>query len=131
MSPRRTMLTVQDWPQPKSGKAYRCRIDKCRLRRKAAVLQIDLYHLDSEMEGKLQSLDFALPIRPGNPLSRFLGACQLDVSQIGSHVCLDEIIGRLVGLRYEKASGSEERAAVTFIPVPDPSASKPASTGNP
>ena len=127
MSPRKTILTVEDWPKPKNGKVYRCRIRECQLHRKAAVLQIILYHLDPEMEGKLQEVDFSLPIRPGNPLSHFIAACKLDVSQIGSQVCLDEIVGKFVGLRYDKPKDSDEHEAVTYIPITDQPASKSAN----
>ena len=131
MSPRRIILTVEDWPQPRSRKIYRCRIEEYQLDRKAAVLQIALYHLDPEMEGKLQTIDFGLPIRSGNPLSHFITACKLDVSQIGSQICLDDVIGKIVGLRYEKTKDSEKPEVVSFIPIADQSASKPVSSESP
>ena len=73
MSPRITIITVQDWPQPRSGKIYRCRIKEYQLDRKSAVLQITQYHLDPEMEGKLQRIDFSLPVRPG------IGSCDAEM----------------------------------------------------
>ena len=92
------IVTVQAWAEPKTGKLYMGRVKRADIRRRR--LQATIENLDPMQEGRLHLLECGLPPRPGNEASRFLLACGAEADTVGTKICLDDIEGVVVGMRF-------------------------------
>jgi hypothetical protein len=101
MSPRKNnVLTVEAWPDPKSGKLYKGRIRASDVKGKSKYLHVTIENLDPSQIGRIHDVSLPLPLRPGNRTCSFLTACGIDVSTVGTRVCLDDITGATIGIRF-------------------------------
>jgi hypothetical protein len=101
MSPRKNnVLTVEGWPDPKLGKLYKGRVVRSEAKGKPKCLHVTIENLDSSQLGRIHDLSLPLPIRPGNRTCSFLTACGIDASTVGTKVCLDDIAGVIIGMRF-------------------------------
>lgn len=101
MSPRKNnVLTVEGWPDPKLGKLYKGRVGRIETKGKPKCLHVTIENLDPSQLGRIHDVSLPLPIRPSNKTCLFLTACGIDVSTVGTKVCLDDIAGATIGMRF-------------------------------
>ena len=101
MSPRKNnVITVEGWPDPKLGKLYKGRIRTSDVKGKPKCLHVTIENLDPSQLGRIHDVSLLLPLRPGNRTCSFLTACGIDVSTVGTKVCLDDIAGATIGMRF-------------------------------
>lgn len=101
MSPRKNnVLAVEGWPDPKSGKLYKGRVRRIEAKGKPKRLHVTIENLDPSQLGRIHDVSLPLPVRPGNRTCLFLTACGIDVSTVGTKVCLDDIAGVTIGMRF-------------------------------
>ena len=101
MSPRKNnVLTVEGWPDPKLGKLYKGRVGRSEAKGKPKCLHVTIENLDPNQLGRIHYVSLPLPVRPGNQTSSFLTACGIDASTVGTKVCLDDIAGATIGMRF-------------------------------
>jgi hypothetical protein len=112
---RRQVLTVRPRPELKRNRLYRARVQKTDINRKAATLDVTVEHIEKEQAGRLHNLRFDLPLYPESPVSRFLVACGLAVSQVGDEVCVDDAVGAIVAMTIPVRDSDE--TAATFEAV--------------
>jgi len=120
MSPRKNnVLTVEDWPDPKKGKLYKGRVGRAEAKGKPKSLHVTIENLDPSQLGRIHDVSLPLPVRPGNRTCSFLAACGIDVSAVGAKVCLHDIAGATVGMRFG-AVGQDESRQVDFERIENP-----------
>jgi hypothetical protein len=101
MSPRKkNMLTVEGWSNLKRDKLYKGKVKKVDVNKESKCLHVILDNLDPTQLGRLHELSLPLPIRPGNRTCSFLTACGIDASAVGKRICLDDITGAIVGMKF-------------------------------
>ena len=101
MSPRKNnVLTVEGWPDPKLSKLYKGRVGRIETKGKPKCLHVTIENLDPSQLGRIHDVSLPLPLRPGNRTCSFLTACGTDVSTVGTKVCLDDITGATIGMRF-------------------------------
>ena len=120
MSPQKRYLTVEEYPPVKEGEVYRVRVKNIAIDKKNKTLNVIVENLDPTQLGRRHQLSLPLPIRPGNTTSLFLTACGTDASHVGNKVCLDDVVGVVVGISFERTAGPEDCAPVGFEHIPKP-----------
>jgi len=123
MSPRKNnVLMVKGWPDPRKGKLYKGAVKKAV--NKAKSLHITIENLDSSQLGRMHDVNLPLPVRPGNRTCSFFAACGIDTRAVGTKVCLDDIAGVTIGMRFGMIAqdGSQE---VDFERIEDSSSKQP------
>ena len=101
MSPRKNnTLTIVGWSDPKEGKLYKGKVEKVDVDRKSKCLRVTIENLNPSQLGRIHELSLPLPVRPGNRTYSFLTACGIDASTVGTKVCLDDITGAAIGMRF-------------------------------
>jgi hypothetical protein len=128
MSPRKNnVLTVEGWPDPKSGKLYKGRVKRSEATGKPKCLNVTIENLDPSQLGRIHEVSLPLPVRPGNKTSSFLTACGIDVSTVGTKVCLDDIAGAIIGMRFGMV-GKDGAQQVDFEKIKDSQSKQPESS---
>lgn len=105
-SKTKNTVTVEDWRKIKIGKLYKGTIMKVVANSKH--LHVVIENLDSNQLGRLHDILLPLPVRPGSRTGRFLAATGQDANTIGKHICLDDIVGAVVGMRFSTADSSDK-----------------------
>lgn len=100
--------TVEAWPPLKIGKSYKGRVRQIKLNKKVKRLHVTIENIDSSMLGRMHEHDFHDRIYPGNSTSSFLSACGIDANTVGKQICLDDIVGIFIGMRFSAADGSDK-----------------------
>jgi hypothetical protein len=101
MSPRKNnVLIVKGWANPKKGKLYKGIVREAK--NKTQYVHVIIENLDPTQLGCIHEIDLPLPLRPSryHRTCSFLTACGIDVSTVGAKVCLDEIAGVTIGMRF-------------------------------
>ena len=125
MSPRKkNMLTVEGWSDLKKGKLYKGKVKKVDVNKESKCLHVILENLDSTQLGRLHELSLPLSIRPGNRTCSFLTACGIDASAVGKRICLDDITGAIIGMKFG-AVAQDESQQVDFERIEDSSSTQP------
>jgi len=125
MSPRKNnTLTIVGWSDPKKGKLYKGKIEKVDVDRKSKCLCVTIENLNPSQLGRIHEVSLPLPVRPGNRTYSFLTACGIDASTVGTKVCLDDITGAAIGMRFGAVAqdGSQQ---VDFEEIEDSSSTQP------
>ena len=125
MSPRKkNMLTVEGWSDLKKGRLYKAKVKKVDVNRESKSLHVIIDNLDPTQLGRLHELNLPLPIRPGNRTCSFLLACGIDASAVGKRICLDDIAGAIIGMKFGTVAqdGSQQ---VDFERIEDSSGTQP------
>ena len=128
MSPRKNnTLIVEGWSDPKKGKLYKGRVTKIDVNRKSKCLNVTIENLDPNQLGRIHDVSLPLPVRPGNRTCSFLIACGIDASTAGTKICLDDIAGATIGMRFGSVAqdGSQQ---VDFERIEDSSSTQPDTT---
>ncbi|MFC1636833.1 hypothetical protein ACFL5Z_18570 [Planctomycetota bacterium] len=113
MSPRnRNILTVEDWPDPKMGKLYKCLVKKVDTDKKAKCICVAVENLDRTQLGRIHDISLPLPIRPSvcHKTCSFLLACGIDASTHGKEININDTIGSIIGIRFgtKEQDGSQQ-----------------------
>ena len=125
MSPRKNnVITVEGWPDPKLGKLYKGKIRTSDVKGKAKCLHVTIENLDPSQLGRIHDVSLPLPVRPGSKTSLFLATCGIDVSIVGTKVCLDDISGTTIGMRFGSVAqnGSQQ---IDFERIEDSQSKQP------
>ena len=121
MSPRKNnTLTIEGWSDPKKDKLYKGKVEKVDVDRKSKCLRVTIENLNPSQLGRIHEVSLPLPVRPGNRTCSFLTACGIDARTIGTKVCLDDITGAAIGMRFG-AVAQDESQQVDFERIEDPS----------
>lgn len=119
MSPRKNnMLIVEGWPDPKSGKLYKGRVGRSEAKGKPKRLHITVENIDPSQFGRIHDMILPLPVRPGNRTCSFLTACGINVNTVGTKVCLDNISGVTIGMRFGSV-GQDGSKQIDFERIED------------
>lgn len=113
MSPKNTnILTVQDWPDPKKGKLYKCIIKKVDTDKKSQCIHVAVENLNRIQLGRVHEISLPLPIRPSeyHKTCSFLFACGIDASTHGKKININDVIGSVIGIRFgtKEQDGSQQ-----------------------
>ena len=101
MSPRKNnILTIEGWPKLKKGKFYKGQIKKVNINRKSKSLNVTIENLDPTQLGHIHNIELPLPVRPGSKAYSFISSCGIDAGTIGTKICLDDLNGALIGIRF-------------------------------
>jgi len=125
MSPRKNnTLTIVGWSDPKKGKLYKGKVKKADVNRKSKCLRVIIENLNPSQLGRIHEVNLPLPVRPGNRTYSFLTACGIDATTVGTKVCLDDITGAAIGMRFGAVAqdGSQQ---VDFEGIEDSSSTQP------
>jgi hypothetical protein len=125
MSPRKNnVLIVKGWPNVKKGRLYKGKVKKVDINKESKYLHVVVENLDPAQLGHLHELSLPLPIRPGNRTCFFLTACGVDASTVGTKVCLDDIAGATIGMKFATVAedGSQQ---VDFERIEDSPCAEP------
>ena len=128
MSPRKNnTLTIVGWSDPKKGKLYKGKVEKVDVDRKSKCLRVTIENLNPSQLGRIHEVSLPLPVRPGNRTCSFLTACGIDARTVGAKVCLDDITGADIGMRFGTIAqdGSQQ---VDFERIEDSSDTKPGTS---
>jgi hypothetical protein len=108
MSPSKTtnMITIIDWRKIKEKKLYKGTIKTAVANNKHLCIVIE--NLDNSQLGRLHDISLPLPVRPGSRTSRFLTATGQDAKTVGKQICLGDIVGAVVGMRFSSSDGSDK-----------------------
>ncbi|MHC4538658.1 MAG: hypothetical protein ACYTEK_22820 [Planctomycetota bacterium] len=117
MSPRKNnVITIEAWPDPKKGKLYRGIVREAI--KKTKHVQLTIENFDTTQLGRTHDVNLPLPVRPGNRTWSFFAACRIDVNTVGAKICLDDIVGITVGMRFN-AVGEDGSQEVDFERIED------------
>lgn len=85
-----------------SKRASSTRILLGKLKNRTQYVHVIIENLDPTQLGRIHEIDLPLPLRPSryHRTCSFLTACGIDVSTVGAKVCLDEIAGVTIGMRF-------------------------------
>ena len=111
------VVTVQAWAKPKTGKLYTGRVQRAKITRRR--LQAMIENLDPTQEGRLHLFECTLPPKPGNQASRFLLACGAEADTVGTKICLDDIEGVVVGMRFYPDPRNKSAMRIEFERLPE------------
>ena len=125
MSPRKNnTLTIVGWSDPKKGKLYKGKVEKVDVDRKSKCLRVTIENLNPSQLGRIHEVSLSLPVRPDNRTCSFLTACGIDARTVGAKVCLDDITGAAIGMRFSPVAqdGSQQ---VDFERIESSSSTQP------
>ena len=105
---KRIMLAVQAWPRCRVGKLYEGIIRSVHVDRRSRSLHVTIENLDSIQSGRIHEVIFTAGLFPGNKTARFLTAAGQDTNTVGKQICLDDIVGIVVGMRFGATDGSDK-----------------------
>lgn len=121
MSPRkRNVIVVEDWPKPKIGRPYKGKVLKATIARKSKYLNVEIENLEPEQAGRIHEIELSLPTRPGSRTSSFFLACGIDTDTVGVKICLDDVIGVTLLMRFASAT-NDDIQDITFERIDDSS----------
>ena len=103
---KKKTLTVEGWQQLKEGKRYKGSIKQIRVGKKTKSLHVTIKNLDPTQSGRIHDIVLPLPIHPGNRTSRFLAAAGIEANTVGKQICIDDIAGNVVGMRFTAVAGN-------------------------
>ena len=132
MAPRKNnVLTVINWLDTKEGKLYKGIVKKAV--NKTKYIHVSIENLHPTQMGRVHEMHLPLPIRPSkyHKTCSFLLACGIDATIDGVEICLDDIAGTSIGMKFGKvlSDGSQE---VDFERIEDSSntRAKPRTEGS-
>ncbi|MHC4166156.1 MAG: hypothetical protein ACYSWQ_04300 [Planctomycetota bacterium] len=103
MAPRQ-YVTVTDYPRRKQNTIYEMRVASLRvIDKKTKEMSAKLEDLDKNQEGRIYEISRTPPPHPGNQTSLLLAACGANGNEIGANICLNELIGRHIGVKFNKS----------------------------
>ena len=115
---KRIMLAVQAWPRCRVGKLYEGIIRSVHVDRRSRSLHVTIENLDSIQSGRIHEVIFTTGLFPGNKTARFFTAAGQDTNTVGKQICLDDIVGVVVGMRFGTADGSDKEIEFERIESP-------------
>ncbi|MFC1635087.1 hypothetical protein ACFL5Z_09615 [Planctomycetota bacterium] len=105
-SKKKNTVTVVAWDKIKIGKLYKGTIKKAEVNNKH--LHVIIENLDNSQLGRIHDVRLPMPVHPGSKTARFLVAVGQDAGTVGKQICLDEIVGAVVGMRFSSSDGSDK-----------------------
>ncbi len=134
MSPRKNnVITIEAWPKLGTSQLYSTKVKGAHIAKKSNLLHVTLENLDPCQLGRMHEIDLPLPARLGNKTCVFFQACGLEADTTGKRICLDQVAGVAIGLRFRGVTkdDSEEFEFEKLPLAPDPSTTKPQSQASP
>lgn len=115
---RKQYVTVTDYPQRKENTIYEMRVADLEVNKKSKTVSAILEDLDASQQGRLCKVPDMPRPHPGNRTSLFLTACGVNANDLGSRICLDDLIGARLGVTFTKSG--EPLAFVWLEPKQSP-----------
>lgn len=118
MSPKKTntIITIANRPPLKTKYQYEVIVKSFKVNIKKKQLKVVLENLDNSQFGRLHNVILPLPVCPGNhPTSLFLKTLDVDTTQIGKQIHLDNIIGKKLGIKFFKSEPPHDHNSIEFI----------------
>jgi hypothetical protein len=108
MPRKKHMIAVEAWPKLACGKLYQGKVKGVHRDKASNCLRLTIENLDQL--GRLHELALPLPVYPGSRAALFFVACGIDGTTVGTKICLDQIAGAVVGMRFRGLGpdGAEE-----------------------
>jgi hypothetical protein len=117
MPRKNNFVMVTTPPELTKGKLYHGKIKSVRLDKASNRLGLTMENLDQS--GRLHELALPLPVYPGNRTALFLVACGIDAMTVGMKICLEQIAGAVVGMRF-RGLGPDGAEEFDFEPISKP-----------
>jgi hypothetical protein len=118
--PRKSnVVTVTAWKPLRKGQWYAAKVTGVTLQKASSSLRVTLENLDRAQIDRTHIIDLPLP-HPGNRTCVFIRAAGTDEVAVGTTVCLDQLVGRIINMRYRGLECGAER--FDFEPAPNPPA---------
>lgn len=124
---KKRTVTVQAWAARRPGKLYKGQVTA--IDRDETRLLADIDDLDPAQEGRRYHFECSLP-KPGNKASRFLLACGTEADTVGTKICLDDLVGVVLGMRFYPDPHNKDAMRVEFERLPKPQTSDSNSVPN-
>ena len=115
---RKQYLTVTDYPQRKEETIYEMRVAHLEVNKKTQKVSARLEDVDSSQQGRVCLMPDMPPPHPGNRTSLLLAACGANANEGGARICLDDLIGTHIGVKFSKSGDPFE--FVRLEPRQDP-----------
>jgi len=119
MPRKNNVIIVTARPELTRSKLYRGKVKSVRLDKASNCLQLTMENLDQL--GLLHELALSLPVYPGSRTALFLMACGADATTVGTKICLEQIPGVVVGMRF-RGLGPDGTEEFDFEPISKPPA---------
>lgn len=79
------------------------RVAKLELNKTTNEVSAKLEDLDKNQQGRVCVIPHMPPPHPGNQTSLLLIACGANAQEMGARICLNELIGRHIGVKLNKS----------------------------
>jgi hypothetical protein len=113
-------ITVQAWAAQKEHKLYKGELKRLRIQRKRLIALIE-YVDPPAQRGRMHRFECDLPPRPGNEASRFLLACGANANTVGTAICINDVLGAVVGMQFHCDPTDRNVMQVEFQKIRQPS----------
>jgi hypothetical protein len=118
MAPKQ-YVTITGYPKRKQDTVYEMRVASLRvIDKKTKEMSAKLEDLDKDQQGRVCVIHHMSSPHPGNQTSILLTACGANGNEIGAKICLDELIGTHIGVKFSKSG--EPLEFVRLEPKQDP-----------
>ena len=119
MPHKNNFVIVTTRPELTKDRLYHGKVKGVRLDKRADCLRLTIENLDQL--GRLHELALPVPVYPGNRTALFLMACGTDATTVGTRICLEQIAGAVVGMRF-RGLGPDGAENFDFEPISKPPA---------
>jgi hypothetical protein len=119
------VITVEPYTDLIVNHVYEATIKDYTLHEASNRLRVTMENCDPLQEGRLHQVEMRLPVHPLDRTCRFLAACGIEATEIGTQIQIDLILGCHIGLRYRGQDGGTE--AFDFDQIVPPPATETAT----
>ena len=122
--PRKSNNTIQvtAWPPLREGHPYLVKVKGTKLQKASDRLHVTFENLHPAQRGRRHAQHVPATVHPGCKTARLFEACGINVGPVGSTLCVDDIVGAVLLLRFEGLGPHGEEFSFEKAPAP------PAST---
>jgi hypothetical protein len=110
---RRQRIPVCDYPSFALHVDYLVRVQRVKADLKKRQMLLEVQHLNSDQDGRVQECHLPLPIHPGGLTAQFFVATGIEIA-IGHDVEPDEAVGRLVVVRFGPPVDGTSKPSLSF-----------------
>jgi hypothetical protein len=105
---RKRILVVSHPLALRAGKRYKGIIRSIEIDKKSTSLRVTIENLDPSQSGRIHEITLPAALFVGSKTARFIAAAGQDANTVGKQICIDEIVGAVVGMRFGTPDGSDK-----------------------
>jgi hypothetical protein len=105
---KKRILIIGNPPTPVAGKLYEGIIRSIEIDKKSSSLRVAIENLDPTQAGRIHIVRLPVALFPGSKTARFFTAAGQDGGTVGKQICLDDIVGAVVGMRFSSPDGLDQ-----------------------